>query len=78
MVVYINQKACTGCGICADICLATFSMGDDQHAHVNNPHPGDEHVECAYTAVESCPTSAIEVQGLNPLPVLPPEPNPFL
>ena len=60
MEVAINQDACIGCGICADLCSDTFELRSDNKAHVKQ-EPDNSHEACATEAVQDCPTSAIIV-----------------
>lgn len=57
----VDKDLCIGCGACASICEEVFEITDDGYAtakdeEVNN----DEIKENAISALESCPTSAID------------------
>jgi ferredoxin len=58
MRVWIDTDACTGCGLCADVCPSVFSMEDDI-AVVVAAMVSDEDEDCVGEAVESCPVEAI-------------------
>lgn len=60
MNVAIDQDACIGCGICADLCSDTFAMGQDNKAHVLH-EPDRSHEACTVEAVRDCPSDAIVV-----------------
>lgn len=56
-VPVIDQDACTGCGLCADIAADTFRLNDDGIAEVANPQGDDE--DTIQEAIDSCPVEAI-------------------
>ena len=60
MKVKVNKDKCIGCGQCVSICEDVFTFDDDNFATVIESPVKDEHEEDAKTAVESCPTEAIE------------------
>ncbi len=60
MQVKVNKEKCIGCGQCVSLCEEVFDFDDDNLAKViTNPVPEDK-LEDAETALESCPTGAIE------------------
>ena len=61
MQAYIDPEACTGCGLCADICPEVFEMGDDIAEVIAEPIPKASE-ESSREAEESCPTEAITLE----------------
>lgn len=60
MNLKVNKDKCIGCGQCVSLCEEVFDFDDNNLAKViENPVP-EETVEEATTALESCPTGAIE------------------
>lgn len=58
MKVKVNED-CISCGMCMNICPYVFAYGADGLSNViGNP---DEHPNAVMSAVEACPTNAIEV-----------------
>ena len=60
MKLKVNKDKCIGCGQCVSICEDVFNFDDDNLATVVETPVDESHVEDAKTALESCPTSAIE------------------
>ena len=58
MAVKINDS-CIGCGACAAICDAVFSVEDV--AKVNEVAVADN-IDCVKEAADACPVGAIEVE----------------
>ena len=57
----VNKDACIGCGACQAICEDVFEITDDWYATAKDVEVTDEEVkEDAISAMEGCPTSAIE------------------
>ena len=57
----VNKDACIGCGACQAICEDVFETTDDGYATAKDVEVTDEEVkEDAISAMEGCPTSAIE------------------
>lgn len=58
--VWIDEDACTACGLCEDICPEIFEMDDiamvKEEANIN------EFEEEIKEAVEECPTEAIQYE----------------
>ncbi len=59
--VIIDFAACEGCGTCEALCPEVFEIKDEK-AYVINEEGGDCDLE---DAVQSCPTDAITVEGLD-------------
>lgn len=55
--IVVNKDLCIGCGACAACCPDVFEVGDDFVAEVIN----NEINEDVNTAIENCPTDAIEI-----------------
>lgn len=60
MKLKINKDKCIGCGQCVSLCEDVFDFDDDNLAKVIETPVAEEHEEEANTALESCPTGAIE------------------
>lgn len=61
MKVKIDEEACTGCGICADLCPEIFELTDDKVRIKREPeNPDDE--SCIEEAKNSCPSEAIIIE----------------
>lgn len=57
----VNKDSCIGCGACQAICEDVFEITDDGYATAKDVEVTDEEVkEDAISAMEGCPTSAIE------------------
>lgn len=57
----VNKDACIGCGACQAICEDVFEITDDGYATAKDVEVTDEEIkEDAISAMEGCPTSAIE------------------
>ncbi len=57
----VNKDACIGCGACQAVCEDVFEITDDGYATAKDVEVTDEEVkEDAISAMEGCPTSAIE------------------
>ena len=55
----VNKDRCIGCGACGGTCSEVFDFDEDNLATVTT-QPTDDNVELATTALENCPTDAIE------------------
>ena len=58
--VWINEDACTGCGICEDTCPQVFELNDI--AKVKEKADFNEFEEEIKEAAESCPSEAIQFE----------------
>lgn len=57
----VNKDACIGCGACQAVCEDVFEITDDGYATAKDVEVTDDEVkEDAISAMEGCPTSAIE------------------
>lgn len=57
----VNEDSCIGCGACQAICEDVFEITDDGYAVAKDVNITDESIkEDAISAMEGCPTSAIE------------------
>jgi len=56
--VWINEDACTGCGLCEDTCPEIFEL----NAKVKERTDFNEFEEEIKEAVESCPNEAIQLE----------------
>jgi ferredoxin len=57
----IDERKCSGYGICAELCPEVFKLDDEGFAHVEGPVP-EEHLEAAREAEHECPEEAITVE----------------
>lgn len=57
----VNEDACICCGACQAICEEVFEISDEGFAVAKDVEVTDEEIkENAISAMEGCPTSAIE------------------
>ncbi len=57
----VDEAACTGCGLCVDICPEVFELeGDVARAKMANIPEDLE--DCAEDAADDCPMEAITVE----------------
>lgn len=57
-MIKVNEEICIGCGACAALCPKNFKMNDETG---KSEVIGEENIECAKNAAESCPAQAISV-----------------
>jgi ferredoxin len=58
MPIHIDQRACTGHGVCEELAPHIFEVGDDGSAHLlAPPTPADR--EVLLDAIDRCPTRAL-------------------
>ena len=60
MKLKVDKEKCIGCGFCVGTCEDVFTFDDDNQAKVIKTPIPEEDQEEATTAMEGCPTSAIE------------------
>lgn len=60
MKVRVDEDACTGCGVCSDICPQVFELVDDLAKVIDGADC--EEAGCCEEAAESCPTEAIIIE----------------
>ncbi|MCU0680373.1 MAG: ferredoxin [Planctomycetes bacterium] len=58
MTIKVNQDACVGCGLCANMCSDVFKINNDNKSEVIS----QDNMACAKQAAESCPVAAITVE----------------
>jgi len=56
----IDEDACIGCGVCADMCPEVFELQDEIAVVRIVMIPGNME-DCAEEAAEECPVEAIEL-----------------
>ncbi|MFH1503024.1 MAG: ferredoxin [Candidatus Eisenbacteria bacterium] len=54
----VDEAACTGCGLCADVCPDVFFLDGDVARAKMSEVPEDLE-DCAEDAADGCPTEAI-------------------
>ena len=66
--IKLERELCIGCGSCAALCPKYFEMSDDGKSHIVGSNKQEieeievEKVECAESAVETCPVQCIHVE----------------
>ena len=55
-----EKEKCIGCGACASVCPANWTMGDDGKAKCKNKNPKES--GCNKEAENVCPVNCIKVQ----------------
>ena len=57
----VNQDLCIGCGACQAICEEVFEINDEGYAVAKDVEIQDDEIkDNAISAMEGCPTSAIQ------------------
>ena len=57
--VQVDPMICQGTGYCERLAPDVFEVGDDNKAHILQPHPEPGHQELMEEAATLCPTRAI-------------------
>ena len=60
MELRVDKDKCISCGMCVSTCEDVFTFDDDNQAKVVETPVTEENMEEATTAMENCPTGAIE------------------
>ncbi|MGL4990851.1 MAG: ferredoxin [Sarcina sp.] len=62
MKAIVDRNTCVGCGLCADLCPAVFSMDDEGvSVPISEDIPSD-YLSDAEQAMEQCPVAAITIE----------------
>ena len=61
MKATVDERICSGCGLCEQICPAVFEMVDDVAQVKTEPVPAGQENSCR-EAAESCPVEAITIE----------------
>ena len=59
MRYHVDEDACIGCGLCAEICPAVFFLREDGLAEAKPGAVPEEEESAAEAAKDGCPTGAI-------------------
>ena len=62
MRAIVDQDACTGCGLCIEVCPQMFGWEDDKAVATIDPVPWELEETCQ-EAADRCPTVAIIIEG---------------
>lgn len=62
MHAIIDLDACTGCGLCTDICPEVFELSGDVAVVKADPVP-EENEDACEEAKDSCPVEAISLES---------------
>jgi len=62
MRAIVDADACTGCGLCTDICPEVFELEGDVAVVRADPVPAGME-DSAQEATDSCPVDAIRIEG---------------
>lgn len=63
MEIIADLKTCEGLGMCEAMADQFFEVGEDGLVHVLDGSPSEEHRALVAAAVESCPVTALRLQG---------------
>ncbi len=58
MKVFVDKKACIGCGLCCSLCDTVFRMDEDDKA-IAYQRPTTENMDATQSAIDNCPVAAI-------------------
>jgi ferredoxin len=61
MMAMVDEKVCTGCGLCADTCPEVFELSGDVAVVKCDVVPKGAEVSCR-EAAEGCPVEAITME----------------
>lgn len=56
----VDPELCISCGVCIETCPDLFDWDEEDKAVATQEDVPDDLEECAYEAVEGCPTEAIK------------------
>lgn len=62
MKAIVDRNTCVGCGLCADLCPAVFSMDDEGVSVPISEDIPDDNTSDAEQAMEQCPVAAITIE----------------
>lgn len=62
MKAIVDRNTCVGCGLCADLCPAVFSMDDEGVSVPISEDISAENTSDAEQAMEQCPVAAITIE----------------
>ncbi|NLO96815.1 MAG: ferredoxin [Peptococcaceae bacterium] len=62
MKAKVDQDICIGCGLCESICPEIFSLNDDGVAQAVEEEIGEDLLESATEARDSCPVECINIE----------------
>jgi len=62
MKAKVDEDACIGCALCADVCPSVFTMiEEDMASAIEGPVPPEDEEACR-DAAEQCPSEAILIE----------------
>lgn len=62
MKAIVDQDVCIGCGMCASMCDAVFTMNDNGLSEAVSDSIADEFLNDAEEAKDCCPVDAISIE----------------